>query len=197
MFGGALSNIGGGLVEDYVNLRKDYNDWRYGPEPANVPENNVLNHPSLQHLAGTGRPGEKQLGFSSQTAPEAIEMLTSGNHVDTSNFSPGLRSAWEALQGSWQGPPLTVSSGYRSPEHNAAVGGAKGSQHMHGNAVDVSTAGFNLLQKQDLVRQARAAGFNGVGAYSGGGLHFDTRQSPAVWGDDYTSGSAPGWLTGL
>jgi hypothetical protein len=36
------------------------------------------------------------------------------------------------------GGPLVVLSGYRDPEHNAAIGGAPGSQHVKGTAVDPS-----------------------------------------------------------
>ena len=35
------------------------------------------------------------------------------------------------------GSPLYVSSGYRSPELNRAIGGAKRSQHMEGRALDL------------------------------------------------------------
>lgn len=34
------------------------------------------------------------------------------------------------------GKPIIVSSGYRSPKLNAAIGGAKNSQHITGQAVD-------------------------------------------------------------
>lgn len=37
------------------------------------------------------------------------------------------------------GAPITVNSGYRSPELNKAVGGAAGSQHMRGEAADITT----------------------------------------------------------
>ena len=36
------------------------------------------------------------------------------------------------------GKPITVNSGYRCPRHNAAVGGVPNSQHMRGEAADVS-----------------------------------------------------------
>lgn len=36
------------------------------------------------------------------------------------------------------GAPIVVNSGYRCPRHNAAVGGVKNSQHMKGEAADVS-----------------------------------------------------------
>ncbi|MDR2894599.1 MAG: peptidase M15 [Alistipes sp.] len=37
------------------------------------------------------------------------------------------------------GGPLAVNSGYRCPALNAAVGGAAGSQHMAGEAADITT----------------------------------------------------------
>lgn len=35
------------------------------------------------------------------------------------------------------GKPIYVNSGYRSPQHNAKVGGAKGSYHVKGMAADI------------------------------------------------------------
>lgn len=40
--------------------------------------------------------------------------------------------------------PVRVSSGYRSPALNAAIGGAKDSQHMTGHAADISVNGRTL-----------------------------------------------------
>lgn len=40
------------------------------------------------------------------------------------------------------GKPLLVSSGYRSPELNKSIGGAKASHHMLGLAVDFICPGF-------------------------------------------------------
>lgn len=37
------------------------------------------------------------------------------------------------------GKPICVNSGYRSPALNKAVGGAKNSQHLKGQAVDITT----------------------------------------------------------
>lgn len=42
-----------------------------------------------------------------------------------------LREAW--------GKPITVTSGYRCPELNKAVGGAGNSHHMKGMAADITT----------------------------------------------------------
>lgn len=38
----------------------------------------------------------------------------------------------------WYGKPINVSSGYRCPELNRIVGGSKTSQHMKGEAADIT-----------------------------------------------------------
>ena len=53
---------------------------------------------------------------------------------------PGLVAALQELR-DLAGAPITVISGYRCPKHNAAVGGAKASQHMLGKAADIVIKG--------------------------------------------------------
>ena len=55
------------------------------------------------------------------------------------------------------GKPIIVTSGYRSPALNAAVKGSKTSQHMKGQAADITGGGkqenkklFDLAQKLNL-----------------------------------------------
>lgn len=49
----------------------------------------------------------------------------------TDNILDPLREAW--------GKPITVNSGYRCPALNKAVGGSATSQHMNGQAADITT----------------------------------------------------------
>lgn len=105
-------------------------------------------------------------------------------------ISPAAQAAWERLQQAW-GRPIGVTSGYRDPATNARVGGAKGSQHMHGNAFDVSAAGMSETDRLALAGAARDAGFNGFGFYDDS-LHFDVGGSRA-WGPSYHSDSIPGY----
>ena len=64
------------------------------------------------------------------------------------------------------GKPLIVLSGYRSPEHNRAVGGAKASKHMEGIAFDVAMANHD---PDAFEAAARAVGFKGLRLLPAGG----------------------------
>ncbi|MBK8965073.1 MAG: peptidase M15 [Lewinellaceae bacterium] len=61
------------------------------------------------------------------------------------------------------GIPFRVNSGYRTPTHNAAVGGVPDSAHTRGWAADI--AARTLEQKMRIVRAARTVGFNRFGIY--------------------------------
>jgi zinc D-Ala-D-Ala carboxypeptidase len=88
------------------------------------------------------------------------------------------------------GHPLIVTSGYRSPEHNRKVGGARASKHMDGIAFDIS---MNNVDPHRFEAEARRAGFTGIGLYppqkpSGAKnfIHIDTRAGEwrgAQWGE--------------
>lgn len=59
-----------------------------------------------------------------------------------------LKSLVEALlqpMRSLLGKPFKISSGYRSPELNEAIGGAKNSQHTLGQAVDFTVQGMSVI----------------------------------------------------
>lgn len=112
---------------------------------------------------------------------------------DRNNMSPGALEAWEALNAAW-GQPLQVNSAYRSPEHNRRVGGAKHSQHTHGNAFDINVANMPREQRLALIAEAQKAGFQGIGVYDNA-LHFDVGPQRA-WGPSYRSDSIPDWARG-
>lgn len=84
-------------------------------------------------------------GIDNRCRIEHVESLT--NLVD--NILDPLREAW--------GKPITVNSGFRSNELNKKIGGATNSQHMLGEAADI-TAGsksdnkklFELIQSLKL-----------------------------------------------
>jgi len=74
------------------------------------------------------------------------------------------------------GRPLVVVSGYRCPEHNRAVGGARGSLHLRGEAAD-------LRRGYATTDQARQAGLNGIGRCGPWAVHVDVRPQPVTFHD--------------
>lgn len=113
---------------------------------------------------------------------------------ETPGLQPRVTELLTGLESAY-GQPLNVTSGYRSPEKNAAVGGAKGSQHMHGNAVDIDVSGMSTDERRKLIELAQAQGFTGVGIYDNS-LHFDTGAERA-WGPSYRRDSVPSWAADL
>ena len=71
------------------------------------------------------------------------------------------------------GGPITLTSGYRCPKGNRAVGGVMQSRHMQGTAVDIHT-GCNKTYYDNLARYARTKGFSPTswGTYSDCHLHI-------------------------
>lgn len=75
------------------------------------------------------------------------------------------------------GQPLLITSAYRTPEHNEAVGGADYSYHLEGRAVDIRIPnGYSVDEFADLGKQV---GFRGIGRYKNF-CHFDVRNSDRV-----------------
>lgn len=105
-------------------------------------------------------------------------------------MTPEAIAAMEALQEAWD-KPLSINSAYRDPEHNERVGGAKNSQHTHGNAYDVDVSSMSPEEVIDLLVKAQESGFRGIGVYDNS-LHFDVGPTRA-WGPSYKRESLPAW----
>lgn len=83
--------------------------------------------------------------------------------------------------------PMKISSGYRTPEHNAAVSSTgKAGAHTTGRAVDVAVNGVDAVE---LLRFAFMCGFTGIGVQQKGigrFIHLDDLAAPlfprpALW----------------
>lgn len=66
-------------------------------------------------------------GIGNTPPPEVVRAL----EILAERLLDPVREMW--------GAPLIVNSGFRSPELNKAVGGAPRSQHMRGEAADITT----------------------------------------------------------
>lgn len=69
-------------------------------------------------------------------------------------------------------PGLRMTSGYRDPQHNAAVGGVKNSFHVQGRAVDFSGSAKAMAQGAAVARQLGAREVLIHSVHKGGGVHL-------------------------
>jgi uncharacterized protein YcbK (DUF882 family) len=78
---------------------------------------------------------------------------------------------------------IQITSGYRSPEHNAKVKGAKLSQHITGMAADIKVAGMTPKQVAEVIERLIAEKKmkeGGIGIYKTW-VHYDIRNTKARW----------------
>jgi uncharacterized protein YcbK (DUF882 family) len=112
-----------------------------------------------------------------------------------------LFDALDVIREAW-GEPVTIVSGYRSPEYNKRIGAVDGSQHPHGRAADLrpyartgvvrSAATIHAFHRviELLIEDGKLPAVGGVGLYPlvldkasklwvPGWVHCDVRPKPA------------------
>jgi hypothetical protein len=82
----------------------------------------------------------------SETAKrKGINNTPSGEHLE--NFKKLAENIFEPIREHF-GVPIHISSGYRSKELNAAVGGSLSSQHCQGEAIDIDMDGTTITNAE-------------------------------------------------
>jgi len=79
--------------------------------------------------------------------------------------------------------PIKINSAYRSPEHNAKVGGVPKSQHLLGKAADIVVKGMPTEIVHAYIEDAISDGEmlqGGLGLYDTF-VHYDIRGTKARW----------------
>ena len=79
------------------------------------------------------------------------------------------------------GAPVIVHAGYRCPRHNQQVGGVPHSEHLAGEAADISLPGLSLQRMYELALGVPQFVAGGIGVYDGNFLHVDVRGRMARW----------------
>ena len=93
-------------------------------------------------------------------------------------IAPELVTILQAIRSHFN-KPVTINSGYRTPEYNKKVGGATQSQHLYGTAADIAVSG---VSPKDVAAFAETLLYNrgGIGIYAGF-THIDTREIKSRW----------------
>lgn len=104
-------------------------NWKY--QPSDLPAGwKYFTLDELIHSDTADR-----LGIDNSPTSEAIQCIDDL----VTNVLDKLRDEW--------GRPIIVTSGYRCKELNAAVGGARNSQHLKGQAVDIVSDDFEAFRR--------------------------------------------------
>jgi hypothetical protein len=146
-------------------------------------------------LAASGGGGSSSEGSGSQQLTTEQEgaadtgSLTFASGVDP-RIKKDIAQKVQQIESAF-GKKLTITSGFRDPQRNAAAGGARNSAHTRANAVDIRFQG-NEEETNKLVEAASAAGIGGIGVYRPGWVHLDV-ESKRVWGPDFSARSIPEW----
>ena len=122
-------------------------------------------------------------------------MLTKNFHIDEFKCNDGtevpqeyrnnvidLATNLQVLR-DYLGKPIYINSGYRSPEYNAKVGGAKRSQHKLAKAADIVVKGMTPTEVADAIEKLIKEGkmkHGGLGRYKTF-THYDVRGWNARW----------------
>ena len=132
----------------------------------------------------------KALGLKHFTPWELLKPTNNSNRGVKN--SPPPRELWDNIVPTIKvvdelrhrlGVPITINSSYRSPAYNRAVGGARASQHLRFNALDIRSAKASPLKIAKELRKMRAEGKfkGGIGLYRTF-VHIDTRGKNKNWG---------------
>lgn len=101
------------------------------------------------------------------------------------NLEPNVQKLAESLQvlRDHLDEPIRLNSGYRSPEYNKKIGGAKSSQHLKANAADITVKSKTPKELaaiiETLISQKKMTQ-GGIGIYPGF-VHYDVRGTAARW----------------
>ena len=101
-------------------------------------------------------------------------------HCGKQEMKPEFMGRLQALRDVYK-RPMTITSGYRCPDHPVEKAKAEPGMHSTGLACDVGVQGADA---HELLRLAMHLGFTGIGVQQKGGgrfIHLDLRQQPTIW----------------
>lgn len=121
-----------------------------------------------------------------------------GKTHDT-EINPNLVTNLEKLYRALSCSKIIVTSGYRCPDHDKAVGGNGTGQHTKGNAADIICYGQDgsIISSKKVACKAQDIVFRGIGnidrTYTA--IHVDVRAGAKWYGDEAVRGGTSGSVT--
>ena len=121
-----------------------------------------------------------------------------GKTHDT-EINPNLVTNLEKLYRVLDCSKIVITSGYRCPDHDKAVGGNGTGQHTKGNAADIICYGQDgsIISTKKVACKAQDIGFRGIGnidrTYTA--IHVDVRTGAKWYGDEAVRGGTSGSVT--
>ena len=115
-------------------------------------------------------------GYLSENFKESELACKGTGQLPAQGMDPKLIELLEHIRAHF-GKPIVINSGYRSPAHNAKVGGAKNSYHVKGMAADIVVRGVPARVVHAYLNETH---YGGVGKYSRF-THVDVRDGKARW----------------
>ena len=145
-----------------------------------------------KYATSGNKEGESAMGYKTCKKGVAVKLSTHFNSTEFDCHGSGccsqtlvnekLLEYLEKIREHFGGKPITVTSAYRCPTHNRNVGGATGSRHSKGDAVDSVVQG---VAPRTVAQYAESIGILGIGLYEtqadGHFVHIDTRETKSFW----------------
>lgn len=174
-------NGGPGRAEAWIKAGRD--DSVIPKESANYYKEIMARLPGMA-AAGKGDPKGVTLVFSDRTDIKG---------QDEAHVNPDLVGRIKTSFAALGIDKVKINSGARDEADNERVGGAKKSQHLHGNAMDIDVSGYSTAERVQLIRTLSANGITGLGI-GANMIHADLGGRRA-WGyaNSAGGGAVPGW----
>lgn len=117
--------------------------------------------------------GDLTADFSSKE----FECKCCGKLVHDNRLSVALQAIRDRV-----GRPVRITSGYRCPKHNKAIGGAPASLHVSGEAADYQISGYSVIEMAAVAESSPDFRNGAVGMYPENQfVHADVRSGPKRW----------------
>lgn len=100
--------------------------------------------------------------------------------IQVGDIDLGLVVLLESLRADLMNATITISSGKRCKDHNAAVSGGRRSQHLLGKAADITVGGYSPAMVFLILNKGPMTNHIGLGLYDTF-VHVDTRRTKARW----------------